>query len=141
MDVAKTVQSGSTLEHVNIDLRVAIELVNGIRLHFCKSSILPEDCQVGLICVDIALRMHKLTSLAKAAELVFMESFASSGHEVLWKMCFFYDLVIAVGIGAFVTPSTMSLHFPVLAHLCFLLELVLLLTVGIAVGVAVGGVD
>jgi len=74
--------------------------------------------------------MHELASLAKAAESILMVSFAGSGHEILWEMGLFHNLVIAVGIGAFVAPSTRSLHLPVLAYLCFLLLLVFLFAVG-----------
>jgi len=74
--------------------------------------------------------MHKLASFAEAAETIFMESFARSGHEVLGQMSLFYDLVVTMRVGAFAGPSAMALHLPVLAHFCFLLELILFLAVG-----------
>jgi len=95
-----------------------------------EPGILPQNGGVGLITVDVALRMHELAPLAKAAESVLMESFAGSGHEVLGKMGLFYEIVRTMGVGALVAPSAVSLHLPVLAHLGFLLELVFFFAVG-----------
>lgn len=74
--------------------------------------------------------MHELAPLTEAAEAVLMESFAGSGHEVLGEMGLLDEFVLAMGVGALVAPPAGSLHLPVLAHLGFLLQLVLFLAVG-----------
>lgn len=78
----------------------------------------------------MALWVHKLASFAETAETIFMESFAGSGHEVLGQMSLFYDFVLTMRIGAFAGPSAVAIHLPILAHFCFLLELILFLAVG-----------
>jgi len=74
--------------------------------------------------------MHELAPFTEAAEAVLMESFAGSGHEVLGKMRLFEELMFTMRIRAFVAPSAGPFHLPVLAHLGFLLKLVLFLSVG-----------
>ena len=73
--------------------------------------------------------MHELAALTEGADTILVESVAGSGHEVLGHVGLFHKLVLTMGVGALVTPSTGAVHLPVLAHLSLLLELVLLLAI------------
>lgn len=77
--------------------------------------------------------MHELAPFAERTEAILVESFARSGHVVLWQMGLLDKFMLAVSIRTPVSPSAESFHFPVLAHFSLLFLLVLSSTLEIIV--------
>lgn len=106
-------------------MRVAVELINGGDLGLGQTSVLAEHCRVKLVAIDVALGMHELASFAIGAELFLVELFAGLRHEILRQMSLLDNLVLTMGVRAFVAPAAVAVHLKVLAHLGLLLLLVL----------------
>lgn len=124
-DGSEALKSRFTLEYVNVDLSIVIELIDCVNLGLSKASVLTENDLVLLLPIDVALRMHELASLPIGAEFVLVEQFTGLGHEVLGEMCLFYNLVGTMSVAASVAPLARAEHFPVLAELGLLLPFVL----------------
>lgn len=72
-DGSKALKSRFTVEYVNIDLSIVIDLINCVDLGLSKTSVLTENGLVLLLAIDVALRMHELASLPIGAEFVLVE--------------------------------------------------------------------
>lgn len=55
-----------------------------------------------------------------------MELFACLCHEIFRQVGLLNQLVLAMGVRALVLPFTVSIHFPVLTHLCLLFTFIFL---------------
>jgi len=70
--------------------------------------------------------MHKLASLAIGTVVLLVILITGFSHIFLRHVSLFNQLVLTVSVGALVVPLAPSLKFPVVAHFCFLLALILL---------------